>query len=743
MHRKRKFVDQLLWAGFAMAIFAVAAIGWNADKDANESYNWNNWITHTQSVLDCLESSRGYSLSALAAIQGYYKNGEPGALGQLNDIVAKLDRQSHILRTLTEDNAAQQARLDLFDRVGRQVTALSQGITQSAPSNREQSVRAAQAIELSGAVSQWLEQLDQMSAMEQQLMRERTARARVSLRGSVTILGIGGSFIILWLLAMGGYLLLTRKRLTDAARALAASQAELVGIADRKRAEDKFRALLESAPDAMVIVGKDGRISLVNAQTEKLFGYARTELLGNTVEMLVPARFRDKHPQHRIGYFAKPGVRSMGSGPELNGLRKDGTEFPIEISSSPIETEDGTLVSSAIRDVTERKQTEEKMLQSEERFRLVVQGVKDYAILMLDPEGRVVSWNEGAQRIKGYVAAEIIGQHFSRFYSAEDIQAGAPALTLQMAQKNGRYEDVGWRVRKDGSQFWADVIVTALYGLKGELRGFSKVTRDITQQKKVWEQVQALNESARQHTVQLEAANRELEAFSYSVSHDLRAPLRSIDGFSLALIEDYADQLDQQGIGHLNRIRAATQRMAQLIDDLIKLAFVTRSEMHTEAVDLSALANSILADCRKADPNRQVECVVQEHLVARRGDPLLLRSVLENLLGNAWKFTSKTPRAMIEFAVTDQDGEAVYFVRDNGAGFDMTYAAKLFGPFQRLHSGSEFPGTGVGLATVQRIIHRHGGHVSALGAEGKGAKFSFTLERKQGGNDEGAGNPAG
>jgi len=235
-----------------------------------------------------------------------------------------------------------------------------------------------------------------------------------------------------------------------------------------------------------------------------------------------------------------------------------------------------------------------------------------------------------------------------------------------------------------------------------------------------------LEQRVEERTAELAAVNSELETFSYSVSHDLRAPLRGIDGFSQALLEDYADKVDAEGQNYLHRIRAASQRMGQLIDDLLDLSRVTRTDMHREAVDLSSIAQAIATELRESDSERDVEFVIEEGAVVT-GDTPLLRAVMENLLGNAWKYTGKHQRAKIEFGITRNDGNLAYFVRDDGAGFDMAYAANLFGVFQRLHGSSEFEGTGIGLATVQRIIHRHGGRIWAEGAVEQGATFYFTL----------------
>ena len=261
----------------------------------------------------------------------------------------------------------------------------------------------------------------------------------------------------------------------------------------------------------------------------------------------------------------------------------------------------------------------------------------------------------------------------------------------------------------------------------GELASSNtELIREVAERKRAEDDIRNLNAKLVQRSAQLEASNKELETFSYSVSHDLRAPLRGIDGFTQAVMDDYDEKLDETGRSYLRRVRAASQRMSKLIDAMLNLARLTRAEIRTQTFDLSAIVHSIFGDLQKMEPERDVECVVAKNLFAT-ADPQLIRAVLENLLSNAWKFTQKEQNSRIEFGLRQYKGQAAYFVKDNGVGFDMAYVHKLFGAFNRLHAYTEFPGVGVGLATVHRIIQRHGGQIWAEGAVGEGAIFHFTL----------------
>ena len=374
----------------------------------------------------------------------------------------------------------------------------------------------------------------------------------------------------------------------------------------------------------------------------------------------------------------------------------------------------------------------ESLVSSESRFSNIVNLAAD-AIVTVSEDQHILSFNRGAERVFGYSAEEIVGQPLDvlipqRFVNAHGQHMRDFAVEPHQARAMGKNRRVAG-LRKDGTEFPAEANVSKL--MVGDRMMFTAFVRDVTERQRAEEEIRRLNVELEsrvvQRTAELEVSNKELEAFSYSVSHDLRAPLRSIDGFSQALIEDCAGRLDDQGRHYLQRIRSSTQRMGLLIDDLIKLARAARAEIRREPVDLTQMAQTVVAELHRAEPDRLVEFQPQATMIAD-GDLRLLRIVLENLLSNAWKFTGRAAHARIEMAsFPDGTGERAYYVRDNGVGFDMTYADKLFGAFQRLHTPADFPGTGIGLATVQRIVHRHGGRAWAESELGKGASFYFTL----------------
>ncbi len=373
-----------------------------------------------------------------------------------------------------------------------------------------------------------------------------------------------------------------------------------------------------------------------------------------------------------------------------------------------------------------RERTEE-LRANEERHRLVTENAYD-AFIAINAGGIIAEWNYQAEQTFGWKRDEAIGRSLAEMIIPpalrEKHQRGMAHFlaTGEGPALNTRLELTA--LRRDGREFPVELTITPVR--IGRDWVFNAFLHDITERKQAEEELQRLNRDLVRQAAALAASNKELEAFSYSVSHDLRAPLRGIDGLSLALLEDYADRLDAPGQDYLNRVRAAAQRMDQLIAAMLTLSRVTRSEIRPVKVDLSAIANEIALQFRREQPDRHVEFMIQDGLLAN-GDLVLLRQVLENLLANAWKFTAKHPSARIQVGAIDQNGTRTFFVRDDGVGFDMTYAEKLFHPFQRMHSLAEFAGSGIGLATVQRIINRHGGRIWVEAGLGKGATFFFTV----------------
>jgi len=571
--------------------------------------------------------------------------------------------------------------------------------------------------------------------------------------------------------------------LDDMADALQARQTEAA------RAEARFANIVNLAADAIISVDEEQRILIFNYGAELIFGYTAAEMLGQPLDRLLPERYAEAHRGHIRQFGTAPQTaRHMSKRPDIFGRRKDGSEFFAEARISWVMENGKQVFTVFLRDISARKQAEEKMQQQLDELSAVYQlsnavsgaeAIEEVyeaakrsilraleadrvSILLFDTGGvmRFQSWQGLSDTYRkladGHspwtpdavdpepilvddIMLDADWAHFSPVTSAEGIRAFGFIPLVQRGRLLGKFM-IYFNQPHHFTESEIQLAKTIAFHIAFAI-----------ERKQAEEDIRQLNVNLErrvlERTAELAAANQELEAFSYSVSHDLRAPLRSIDGFSQAVLEDYADKLDDQGKDYLNRVRGATQRMGHLIDDMLTLSRVTRAEMRRETVDLSALAADVFAELQKSEPERKVDWHIESGLAAE-GDARLLRVVLVNLLGNAWKFTGKTASAKIEFGVTSvpDTGNAPiadtqnapdtqcaphvapsFFVRDNGAGYDMSYADKLFGAFQRLHLVSDFPGTGIGLATVQRTVYRHGGRVWAEGAVGKGATFYFTL----------------
>jgi PAS domain S-box-containing protein len=447
-------------------------------------------------------------------------------------------------------------------------------------------------------------------------------------------------------------------------------------------------------------------------------------LVGQQVKNIIPEGFAERLVSDGMRSAAEARTQQIDAGIELSGRRRDGSQFPIDIRLSPLEDAEGILVTAAIRDISVRKRTEGAVRQSEEHFRLIVSNVKDYAILMLDPEGFVVSWNDGAEKINGYRAEEIIGQHFSRFYTAEDISSGKPAFELEQAAQDGRSEVEGWRIRKDGSRFLANVVITALRDEKGRLRGFGKIARDITERQKSEEQLMK--------TVgELRRSNDDLQQFAYVSSHDLQEPLRMVSSFTQLLAKRYKGRLDSDADEFIAFAVDGCNRMQGLIQDLLSYSRAGTNGKALREISSEDALKMALTDLRGA-VEQSGAVVTYDSLPAITIDETQLTQIFQNLVGNGIKYRrAESPE--VHVSASKNGHEWIFSVRDNGLGIDSQYFDRIFILFQRLHGREEFEGTGIGLAICKKILERLGGRIWVESQPEKGSTFYFALpetERK-------------
>ena len=516
---------------------------------------------------------------------------------------------------------------------------------------------------------------------------------------------------------------------------------------------NRFRGLLEAAPEAMVIANKDGCVLLVNARAERLFGYSRSEIVGQPLEMFVPHRFRDRLPTHRKGYVVDPDVSGMGPGIELRGLRKDGTEFPVEISLSPLETEEGVVVSSAIRDVSESKRLKEELarqyetlVETSELLKNILQSSTEHSIIARDFNGNILAWNAGASRIYGYTAEEMVGkQRDEVLHTPEELASGKVKAAFEAAFRDGKFECEFERVRKNRERFPAQVAITLRKDAADQPVGFLLVSNDISDRKALEDELRRKNEEIveQYRRVQkaslleselLARANRLKSEFLANMSHELRTPLNAIIGFSELMHDGKVGPVSADHKEYLGDILRSSRHLLQLINDVLDLAKVESGTMvfRPEPVDVTRVVGEVRDVLRTlaAEKRIQIEVEIDPLATGIVTDPARLKQVLYNYLSNALKFSHEGGHVCVRVK-TEEENELRIEVEDAGIGIRAEDIDRLFVEFQQLDgtAAKKYAGTGLGLALTKRIVEEQGGRVGVESAPDRGSVFYAILPR--------------
>jgi len=502
--------------------------------------------------------------------------------------------------------------------------------------------------------------------------------------------------------------------------------------------EERYRLMVDGVKDySIFMLDVKGFVITWSDGGKKIKGYNQGEILGKHFSVFYTREdLENKKPERELKIATETGKYEE----EGWRVRKNGSVFWASIVITALHNDHNEFIgfSKVIRDLSERKKEEEELKQSEERYRLLVEQVRDYGIFMLDEKGRISSWNEGARNIKGYNAEDVIGKNFSIFYTEEDKLINKPANELKIAAKVGKYEEEGWRVKKDGTVFWANVVITSVFNSEGILIGFSKVTRDLTEKKEAEnklressERYRFLAEKLKETNTSLAAVNKELEQFTSIVSHDLQEPLRTIKSF-LVLLDRGLDTKDIDVVllkTYIQKAISASNRMKELILNLLQYAQLSKEEIAVEDIDVSELMGEVLQNLKSSIDTAKATISLDIDQRKIKGDRVQLIQLIQNLVSNSLKFTdNKKPE--ISLTTKYENGAVLFSVADNGIGIEKDMQRQVFEIFRRADNVKEYPGTGIGLSICKKIIERHEGKIWVDSELGKGTTFYFILNHQ-------------
>lgn len=504
---------------------------------------------------------------------------------------------------------------------------------------------------------------------------------------------------------------------------------------DLNESEERYRLMVEAIRDySIFMLDPDGYVVTWNEGGTFIHGYGEGEILGRHFSVFYPsADLLDEKPRKKLQV-----ARESGSYREEGWrVKKDGSLFWASVVLTALFNDRNVLIgySKVTRDLTERLKEEEVLRQSEARYRSLVEQVGDYGIFMLDTKGRIISWNEGARRIKGYSAEDVIGKYFSIFYPEEDILNGKPAWELKIARSTGKYEEEGWRLRKDGTRFWANIVITATYDTEGRLSGFSKVTRDLTERKMSEQALQDSSDKYRQlaeelsvTNSELSSVNRELEQFTAIVSHDLKEPVRTVRSFLHLMDQHLAQEKFELMRPSIGKGIQAAKRMHDLIDNLLHYSQISKIGLQRQKLKVEGVIGEAIQNLNDAVEQSGGQIRVESGVPFIYGDRVQLVQLFQNLLANALKFTKgKVPEVAVRSWM--DNGSVRFVVEDKGIGISPENLEKIFEIFRRLHFANQYSGNGVGLAVCKKVVERHRGKIWAESVQGNGASFHIVLPK--------------